>query len=135
MKKVPVFCSFLVTAALLLPIGAIADNHGEAKPPSMHDVWIVAPKQGMEQEFAAAIAADTALRVEGGDSRAWQVYTVAVGDHPNLVQFRYCCFDWADQDAYDAEEASKGFNDHWNVKVAPLIDHMHRYFEVCRCWC
>ena len=131
MKKLSVLSTFLVTAALLLPLSLFADHHEEeAKAPTMHDVWLVVPKNGMEEEFFAAVAADTALRIEGGDSRAWQIYTVAIGDHPNVVQFRYCCFDWADQDAYDEEEDGAGYNDHWNEKVAPLIEHYHRYFEV-----
>ena len=131
MKKLSTISSFLVTAALLVPLTACADHHEEeAAAPTLHDVWLVVPKQGMEQEFFAAVAADTALRIEGGDSREWQIYTVAVGDHPNVVQFRYCCFDWADQDAYDADEEEKGFNDHWNEKIAPLIEHYHRYFEI-----
>jgi hypothetical protein len=131
MKKSSVLSSFLVAAALLLPLSLFADHHEEeAKAPTLHDVWLVVPKNGMEEEFMAAIAADTALRIKGGDSRAWQIYTVAIGDHPNVVQFRYCCFDWADQDAYDEEEEGAGYNDHWNEKVAPLIEHYHRYFEI-----
>ena len=131
MKKSSAVSSFLVTAALLVPLSVFADHHEEeAAAPAMHDVWLVVPKQGMQEKFFAAIAADTALRIEGGDSRAWQVYTVAVGEHPNVVQIRYCCFDWADQDAYDVDEEGKGFNDHWAEKVAPLVEHYHRYFEI-----
>ena len=131
MKKLSVLTRFLVIAALLFPLSLLADHHEEeATPPLLHDVWLVVPKQGMETEFMAAVAADQALRIKGGDTREWQIYLAVIGDHTNVMQFRYCCFDWADQDAYESNEDLQVFSDNWAENVEPLIEHYHRYFEV-----
>ena len=114
MKKV----SFIVSvAALLLPIGALADAHEEEAPAPLHDVWWVVPKKGMEAEFVEAAAAHMAFRAEAGESRQWWAYTVAAGHNIAPVQFRSCCFDWADIDAHVAEDAEKGLSADWNANV------------------
>ena len=75
------------------------------------------------------VNADVAVAFMGDDSREWIAYTVEIGHNRNLVQFRSCCFNWADQDAYEAEEDEKGFNANWNENVDQYVDHYHRYFE------
>ncbi len=117
----------LVAAAALLftPLAALADDH----EPDLSSVWIFAPKKGETAEFEKAIREHAALREKGGDSRDWQFYSVAMGDKMGIYQVRHCCFDWADEDAYNIENAEKGFGEHFQETVAPHIDHMHHYFE------
>ena len=130
MKKTTLLTSLISTIALIAPFGALAQDDAEgATPPPLSDVWMVVPKAGMEAEFFAGLEGDKKLRDEKDDSRDWQVYTVAVGDDTDAVQFRACCFNWADQDAYDDEEEEKGFSKHWNDEVAPYIDHYHRSIQ------
>lgn len=124
MKKVTVMASL---AALLLSAGATADEH-EAPPP-LTDVWVVAPKPGMVEDFEAAVAEHMAYRSENGDSRQWLTFTPVVGDKLNVYMFRACCFDWADQDAYEEEDGEKGFGEHWLETGGQYVDHYHHYFD------
>ena len=120
--------TFIVSAAaLLLPFGALAEHH-EAEP-SLTDVWIMVPKQGMEAEFTEAAEAHMARRKEAGESRDWSAFRVAVGHNVNVVQFRACCFDWADQDAYLAADYQESLGADWNENVHPYVDHYHHYIE------
>lgn len=126
MKKVSFFIS---VAALLLPVGALADAHEEEVQPPLSDVWMVVPKHGMEAEFAEAAAAHMAFRAEAGESRQWQAFRVVLGHNMTPVQFRSCCFDWADLDAHAAEDAEKGLSENWNANVNQYVDHYHHYIE------
>ena len=128
MKKPTVITGLFGVVTLALPLALWADDREEA-PPALSDVWIMVPKKGMEGEFSAAVAEHQAMRAETGDTRSWQVYTVEIGDHIGLYQFRACCFDWADQDAYEAEGADKGFGAHWNENVHPYVAHYRHYLE------
>ena len=130
MKKTTVITSLISAIALIATFSLQAqdDADGAGLAP-LSDVWLVVPKAGKEDKFFAALAADKKLRDEKDDSRAWEVYTVAVGDDTDAVQFRACCFNWADQDAYDVEEEEKGFSEHWNDKVSPYVDHYHRSIQ------
>ena len=112
-------------AMLIAPLTAVADNHEG----DLSSVWIIAPKQGMTAEFEEALEEHAAVRAREGDSRDWQVYSVALGHNMGIYQIRHCCFDWADQDAYDADNADKGFGKHYQENVAQYVDHMHHYFE------
>ena len=119
----------LFAAAILAagPLAALADNH--ESQPALASVWIFAPKQGETDKFEKAMREHAAMREKGGDTRDWSVYSVAIGDHMGIYQVRYCCFDWADEDAYNAANADKGFGEHFQKTVAPHVDHMHHYFE------
>ncbi len=128
MRKVSVVLSLVGMATLTLPSFLWAEHHEEA-PPTLSDVWLMEPKAGMEDEFFAAVAADKKFRDDAGDSRQWDVYTVEMGDHMGVVQFRACCFDWAGQDAYDVETKEKGFSDHWNENVHQFVDHYHHHLQ------
>ena len=126
MKKV----SFIVSvAALLLPLGVLADGHEEEAPAPLHDVWFVVPIKGMEAEFIEAATEHMAFRAEAGESRQWWAYTVAAGHKTAPVQFRSCCFNWADIDAHVAEDAEKGLSADWNANVDQYVDHYHHYIE------
>ncbi|MDJ0813040.1 MAG: hypothetical protein QNJ23_04875, partial [Woeseiaceae bacterium] len=118
-----------IVALLALPLGALADGHEGEEQPSLSDVWILVPKAGMENEFNEAIAAHVAYRKEQGESRDWNGYRVAIGDNLRPVMFRHCCFDWADHDAYLAEESLEAIGAHYAETVFPYVDHAHHYFE------
>ena len=115
-------------AAFMLPIGAVAQE-SEGPPPPLTDVWMVVPKAGMAQEFEAAIAAHMAFRDEHEDSRQWLTFTPVIGEKLGIYQFRACCFNWADQDAYGTEETDKGFNENWGENVDQYVDHYHHYMN------
>lgn len=118
-----------LAAAILAatPLAVLADNH--ESPAELASVWIIAPKTGESAAFEKAMREHAAMREKGEDSRDWGVYSVALGDHMGIYQVRYCCFDWADQDAYAAENAEKGFGEHFQKTVMPHVDHMHHYIE------
>lgn len=130
MKKSSVITGLICIASLALPVSVFAEeNEEEAAPPALAEVWIIVPKTGMEAQFSEALAADKALRAKVGDSRSWQVYTVAFGDHFNSVQFRANFSNWGDQDAYEVEEEEKGFGASWDENVHQYVDHYHRHLE------
>lgn len=129
MKKTAVITSFIAGIALIAPLSLFAAEDEEAAPPPLTEVWIVVPKAGMENQFHRAVEADKAFREKAGDSRNWLAYTVAIGHTYNAVQFRACCFNWADQDAYEADSQEKGLGDNWDENVHQYVDHYHRYFE------
>lgn len=129
MKSLKIGAGILSLAMLVVPLGVSADSHEEEAPAPLTDVWIMVPKQGMEVQFNEAAAAHMAYRTENEDSRDWQAYRSVIGKHTNVIQYRACCFNWADQDAYVAESNEKGFGDHWNENVHPYVDHYHHYIE------
>lgn len=114
-------------AAMLLSAIAIAQDSDA--PPPLSDVWVAVPKTGMVGQFQAAVAEHMAFRVENGDSRQWLTFMPVVGDKMNIFMFRACCFEWADQDAYEAEDAEKGFGAHWYENVDQYVDHYHHYLD------
>lgn len=129
MKKLAVITGFIGVVALIAPLSLFADEAEEAVRPPLTEVWIVVPKTGMEGQFYEAVAADNAYRKEAGGTRSWSAFTVAIGHTINAIQFRACCFDWADQDAYEAESLEKGLGDNWNENVHQYVDYYHRYFD------
>jgi len=127
MKK-PLLITFI--AALLMPLGLLAQEEGEDDAPApLSSVWFMVPKKGMEAEFAAAAAAEVASRAEKGESREWQAYRVVVGHNMDAIQYRACCFNWADQDTHLAQEGDLGLPASWDANVGPFVDHYHHYFE------
>lgn len=129
MRKTTVITSIFGVVALISPFSLFAADEEEAAPPPLTEVWFVIPKAGMESQFFEAAAADKAVRSKLGDSREWRAFTVAIGHHLDAIQYRGCCFNWADQDAYIAEDEEKGLSDNWNENVHPYVDHYHHYFE------
>lgn len=127
MKRFSITVSVVGIAALILPLGLMAKDHDERAP--LADVWIMVPKQGMEAQFEEAVKAHMAHRAEAEDSRYWAGFRVVIGHNPSIYQWRYCCFNWADQDAYVAEENEKGFNEHWSETVHQYVDHYHHYLD------
>ncbi|MFZ9052780.1 MAG: hypothetical protein ACO22K_07160 [Woeseiaceae bacterium] len=115
-------------AVLLLPFGLLAEDHEEA-PGSLTDVWLMVPKKGMETEFETAVKAHMAFRAEAEDSRNWLAFMPVIGHNLSVYQFRACCFEWADQDAYNAENQEKGLGANYNENVWQYVDHAHHYIE------
>ncbi|MDJ0906739.1 MAG: hypothetical protein QNI96_12015 [Woeseiaceae bacterium] len=118
-----------IIALLALPLGALADGHEGDEQPPLSDVWIIVPKAGMEAEFNAAIEKHVAFRKEQGESRDWNGFRVVIGDNLRPVMFRHCCFNWADQDSYIAEESLEAIGADYQENVFPYVDHAHHYFE------
>lgn len=125
MRKVSLIASL---AVLLLPLGILAESHEDERPP-LNDVWLVVPKQGMVGQFEDAVRTHMAFRADAGESRSWNVYRPVLGDNLNVYHFRSCCFDYAGQDAYIAEDQEKGFAQNWNENVDQYVDHYHHYLE------
>ncbi len=87
------------------------------------------PKADMYDEFEAALADYMEWRAGEGDSRVWSVFTPAIGHNLGVYQFRACCFEWADQDPYNAEALERGYGEKWAETVDQYVDHYHRYME------
>jgi hypothetical protein len=120
----------IVTASFLMPLSVLAQEEGaDEAPPPLTSVWLIVPKKGMEAEFTEAAAAEIKARAEKGESREWQAYRPAVGDNLAVVHYRACCFDWAGQDAAEAEDLELGLGASWAENVGPYVDHYHHYFE------
>ncbi len=122
-----------VIAALVLPLGAVADHHKAAEAaeeqPPLTDVWVLIPKRGMEAEFTKAAAKHMAFRAKAGETRSWSGFRPVIGEKMAVVQFRSCCFDYADLDANMAADVKLGLNDNWNANVDPYVDHYHHYID------
>jgi len=130
MKKSSLIVSLAGAAALMLPFGLLADSHeGAMDRGPITDIWYVVPKRGMEAQFAEAMAAHIAFRAEAGESRDWHGYRVVVGHEISPIAFRSCCFEWADLDAYSAEDTEKGLSANFNENVDQYVDHYHHYLE------
>lgn len=121
----------LAATALLFSSFAFADDHEEEKPPALTDVWMIAAKPGMYSELRDGFKAYFALRKEAGETRDWTIYSPVVSESMNRLMIRHCCFDWADQDAYEAmvSENMSDLTDEFDELVAPYMDHLHRYME------
>ena len=128
MKKRFAVAGLAGIALLGVHVPALADSHEEAPAP-LSDVWIVMPKQGMESEFEDAIKTHMAFRADAGESRSWNTYTPVAGHKLGMYQFRHCCFDWADMDAYIAESVAQGLGENWDDNVHAYVAHYHHYFE------
>ncbi len=119
-----------VLAAMVLPLGAFADQHEEAEQPApLTDVWMIVPKAGMDAKFTEAAKKHMAFRAKAGESRTWMAFRPVIGKKLNIVHFRACCFDYADQDAYMVESEKLGLAADWNKNVDPYVDHYHHYLE------
>ena len=128
MSKKPAIFFLGVIAALIfmLPAASMAKDN----PPPLADVWLITAKAGQGSELYEAIEKHMAFRAEHGDPRAWQVYSPMLGDELNRVAIRFCCFSWADQDAYSEwREAAENIGDHFGEHVTPHIENISHYFE------
>lgn len=125
MKKTSLITGMLGTALLLIPLSLFAQD--DRAP--LTDVWYVVPKQGMSAKFEAAAKAHVAFRRDAGDSRSWESYSSSVGSNPMLYQWRAGGLNWADMDAYVAEDQKNGYSEHWFANVDQYVEHYHHYIE------
>lgn len=128
MRNTVAFIIAVTALALAIPATAIADHHEMPKP--LTDVWIVVPKTGMEDQFETGLKSHMKVRADGGETREWGIFTPVIGDKINMYQIRSCCHDYADQDAYAADDSQEAFGEHWNEFVHPYVDHYHHYLEI-----
>lgn len=99
------------------------------KQPSMAEMWVIEVKDGAMMNFENALKMHLKARKDAGDSRAWQVYTPHTGSHMNRYYIRYCCFTWADRDAYAKWGNDNKMAEHWTNNVAQYVSHMeHDYY-------
>jgi hypothetical protein len=128
MKKRPAYYFLSVLAALFFLVPAV--SMAEDSPPPLAEMWVVTPKAGHGSEFNEALAEHMKFRSENGDPRDWQVYTPLLGEELTRVGIRFCCFNWADQDAYRQwDEGNKKVGEHFEKHVAPHAEHWGHYFE------
>ena len=120
----------LSIAALMIcvAIPAVSIAQDEEKPPNIASLWVLVPKAGHEGQFVEGLKAHIARRVEAEDPRDWQTYTVDAGDDLRPYSIRYCCFKWADQDAYNAWSLESGVIDHYNETMAPHVESIEHYY-------
>ena len=121
-----IICTFLVSCCLLL---APTANAQDEDPPNIADLWIVTVDYPNSAAFEEAFKTHLAARTEAGDSRNWQTYTVVAGGELDTYGVRYCCFNWADADAYAEWFQSSGILDHWNEHVAQYVDDYSHHFQ------
>lgn len=132
MKKTSIWASLASILVIAFPTTTIAQDDEAAAddaPAPLSDVWMIVPKAGMAAEFNEAMAAHMQFRKDAGESRDWQAYRVEVGHNMQPIQYRSCCFNWADLDAHDAENAELGLGANFNENVGPFTDHFHHYIE------
>ncbi|MFC1688757.1 hypothetical protein ACFL07_03745 [Pseudomonadota bacterium] len=128
MKKRPAIflLSLLAAMFLLLPAASMAQD----SPPPLAEMWLVTPKAGHGSEFNEALTKHMNFRSENGDPRNWEAYTPLLGEKLNQVAIRFCCFNWADVDAYRAwSQSNKKIGEHFEKHVAPHAEHWAHYFE------
>ena len=115
---------------VLLCCAAPAAIFAQEPPPPLAELWLVTPKDGHSKELTAGLKAHMAFRSERGDPRAWQTYTPLLGEQLNHIAVRYCCFAWADADAYRQwEAANPEIQAHFDEHVAPHLASGAHYFE------
>jgi hypothetical protein len=126
MKKA---CTILLAAAFLitaLPSALFAQD----APPPVSEMWMMVPKADQRSEFYEGLKAHMEFRSEAGDPRAWNTYTPMLGDEIDRVVVRYCCFEWADADAYRAwSEENPEVGKHWQENVDPYVESYGHYFD------
>ena len=130
MKKV-ISILLLSFAGLGLAATVHADSHEaeEAAPPSLSDVWVMVPKEGHREEFEEGLKEHLVARKEADDPRAWHTYDVAVGDDMSTYVVRHCCFEWADQDAYEEWSMGTELPAHFDENVAPHVASYEHYID------
>lgn len=129
MKRTSILASLAGIAVMALPLSLIAQEDDAEAPESLSDVWMVVVKPGMEAQFDEAMATHLQFRKDAGELRTWQAYRVVVGHNLKPIEFRSCCFSWADLDDYEADDAEKGLSENFQATVAQYVDHYHHYLE------
>lgn len=111
---------------MLAPVLSQPDDH--VKPADLADVWTFTAKAGADAQFEAAIKAHTAKRAELNDPRSWNVHVPVTGDNMSEYVIHYCCFKWADQDAYEAWSRESQVSSHFQEVAAEHLEDMFHGF-------
>lgn len=113
-------------AFLLNPLTLLA---AEEKPPALVSMWAMDVKQGSEKDFEAAFKSHIKARQKAGDTRSWQVYTPHTGSHFNRYIIRYCCFKWADQDAYSKWADNSKIMSDWENGAGKHVERYEHHYS------
>ncbi len=127
MKRKNLLTALVPLTLLFATVSAPAKDES---PPNVADLWIITVDYPDEAAFEVAFKTHLAARKEAGDSRNWQVYRAVAGAELNTYGVRYCCFKWADADAYAEWTQSSGILDHWNEHVAQYVDDYRHQFSI-----
>lgn len=102
-----------------------------ADPPApIAEEWMFTVKQGQMDGFLDAVREHGEVRARHGDPRTWDVYRATLADGLYRVAIRYCCFNWADADAYDRwNRENPEVIEHWQATAAPHLEKVEHYFE------
>ncbi len=126
MKSMKYALSILATLFFTAPVVTLADD----APPPLAEMWTLSPKADHGSELWKALGEHLAFRAEHGDPRAWQGYTPLLGDDLSRLGARYCCFNWADVDAYrEWSDNNPQVGEHFRDNVAPHVEKTEHYFE------
>lgn len=125
-KPVKLILSALIVLFFMLPVAVVAQD---TQPP-LAEAWVVTPKDGHSKELWKGLTEHMAFRTEHGDKRQWQAYTPVLGDDLSRIAIRFCCFNWADQDTYNAEmDGAEKINEHFEKHVMPHTETWTHHFE------
>jgi hypothetical protein len=84
-------------------------------------MWVVVPKEGMDDQLEAAMKAHNAWRVENGDPWSWNTYHRVSGDDLNHWYIRSGGHTYADLDAYRDSDFSQRAFEHWSANVDQYV--------------
>ena len=116
-------------AAALLALSSIA-SHAANTVPGLSEMWTMTPKSDQRAEFMKGLKAHMEFRTEAGDPRVWKTYTPMLGDEIGIFGVRYCCFYWADVDAYrEWSEANPEVGQHWEENVGPHVEKYGHFYD------
>ena len=122
----------LLTALMTLSLlfATLSAQAQDENPPNVAELWIITVDDFPNSTaFEEAFKTHLAARKEAGDPRNWQTYTMVAGGEFDAYGVHYCCFKWADADAYAEWAQSSGILDHWNEHVALYVDHYSHQFQ------
>lgn len=108
-----------IAAALgsLLAVAVQAQDSGG----NLARMWVVVPKEGMEDQLEEAMKAHNAWRTENGDPWSWNLYHRVSGGDLNHWYLRSPGHTYADLDAYrDSDFSQKAF-EHWSANVDQYV--------------
>ena len=121
MRTLKVALAALVAALFALPVTAEAQANKA-------QVYHLAPKQGAETGFEAALQNHAEWRENHDDPWTWHVYQVVQGKHLGHYIVRSGGHSWSDWDSYEQGFGQKA-GQHYAATVAPLEGKSKAYVE------
>ena len=130
MKRQDLLIALVALSLLFVTVSAHAQDESQ---PNVAELWLITVDDFPNSTaFEEAFKTHLAARKEAGDPRNWQTYTMVAGGELDVYGVHYCCFKWADADAYAEWTQSSGILDHWNEHVAQYVNdysHQFQYFD------